>query len=154
MISDRIYVPFADFPQALVDATLTVTQPDFWTSPGYTLKGWQDPQTHPTLAQRLVYDLLLWDQPASNLRAIHERMLAAQVTARYGPQQVMEWYLNSADYGHYAYGAEAAAELYFGKSVTQLDLSEAAHAWQRSARLLRSTPWMQPRSRSPAAYKP
>jgi len=123
---DRIYVPFADFPQALVDATLTVTQPDLWTSPGYTVKGWQDPQTHPTLAQHLVYDLLLWDQPASNLRAIHERMLAAQVTARYGPQQVMEWYLNSANYGHYAYGAEAAAELYFGKSVNQLDLSQAA----------------------------
>ncbi len=53
-------------------------------------------------------------------------MLAAQVTASYGSRQVLEWYLNSADYGHYAYGAEAAAQLYFGKSVTQLDLSEAA----------------------------
>jgi membrane peptidoglycan carboxypeptidase len=124
--SPRIYIPYDQFPQALVDATLALAEPGFWTSPGYTLKGWQDPQAHPTLAQRLVYDLLLWDQPASTLRSIHERMLAAQVTARYGPRQVLEWYLNSADYGHYAYGAEAAAQLYFGKSVTQLDLSEAA----------------------------
>ncbi len=53
-------------------------------------------------------------------------MLAAQVTARYGNRQVLEWTLNSNDYGHYAYGAEAAAQLYLGKSVTQLDLSEAA----------------------------
>ncbi len=124
--SPRTYIYYGQFPQALVDATLTLTEPDFWTSPGYTLKGWQDPQAHPTLAQRLVYDLLLWDQPASFQRSLHERMLAAQAVVHYGPHQVLEWYLNSADYGHYAYGAEAAAQLYFGKSVTQLDISEAA----------------------------
>ena len=124
--SPRTYIAYDRFPQALVDATLALTQPDFWTSPGYLLKGWQDPRSHPTLAQRLVFDFLLWDQPASSLRAIHERILAAQVTAEYGSRQVLEWYLNSADYGHLAYGAEAAAQLYFGKSVTQLDLSEAA----------------------------
>ena len=122
----RTYIPYAEFPQSLVEATLALTQPDFWSSPGYTVKGWQDPQSHTTLTQSLVYDLLLWDQPASPLRAIHERMLAAQITARYGSKQVLEWILNSANYGHYAYGAEAAAQLYFGKSVTQLDISEAA----------------------------
>ena len=124
--SSRTYISYDQFPQALVDATLALTEPGFWTSPGYTLKGWQDPQAHPTLAQRLVYDLVLWDQPVSFLRGVHERMLAAQLTARYGPQRVLEWFLNSADYGHYAYGAEAAAQLYFGKSVTKLDLSESA----------------------------
>jgi len=124
--SPRTYISYDQFPQTLVDATLALTEPNFWVSPGYATSGWQDPQAHPSLAQRLVYDLLLWDQPASSLRGIHERMLAAQVTAQYGHQQVLEWYLNSADYGHYAYGAEAAANLYFGKSVTQLDLSEAA----------------------------
>ncbi len=113
-------------PQTLINATIALAEPDFWSSPGYVLSGWQDPETHPTLAQRLVSDLLLGDQPASPLRGIHERMLAAQITARYGRQQVLEWYLNSADYGHYAYGAEAAAQFYFGKSVTQIDLGEAA----------------------------
>ncbi len=122
----RTYIPYDQFPQSLVDATLALTQPGFWSSPGYMFQGWQDPLTHPTLAQRLVYNLLLWDQPPSSLRAIHERLLAAQVTARFGSRQVLEWYLNSADYGHYAYGAEAAAQLYFGKPVARLDLSEAA----------------------------
>jgi len=124
--SPRTFISYDQFPQALIDATLALTEPGFWTSPGYAIKGWQDPQVHLTLAQRLVNDLVLWDQPVSSLRAIHERMLAAQVSARYGRGQVLEWYLNSADYGHYAYGAEAAAQLYFGKSVTQLDTSEAA----------------------------
>jgi membrane peptidoglycan carboxypeptidase len=122
----RTYIPYASFPLALVDATLSLSDPGFWTSPGYVINGWQDASTHPTLAQNLVYNLLLWNVPASPVRGIHERMLAAQVTARYGRQQVLEWTLNSTDYGHYAYGAEAAAQLYFGKSVTQLNLSEAA----------------------------
>jgi membrane peptidoglycan carboxypeptidase len=124
--SNRTYIPYDRFPQSLVNATIAVIQPGFWSSPGYTLQGWQDPLIHPTLAQRLVYDLVLWDQPASTLRSVHERMLAGQLTARYGSQQVLEWYLNSADYGHYAYGVEAAAQLYFGKSATQLSLGESA----------------------------
>jgi membrane carboxypeptidase/penicillin-binding protein len=124
--SQRVYAAYDQLPQVLIKATIAVSQPDFWSSPGYKLAGWQAPQTHPTLAQRLVSGLLLGDQPASPLRAIHERMLAAQVTAEYGRSQVLEWVLNSADYGHYAYGVDAAAELYLGKSVTQIDLGEAA----------------------------
>lgn len=122
----RTYILYDQFPKALVDATVLLADPNYWREPGFLVAGWQDPQKHPTLAQKLVSDLLLWDEPPSVGRAIHERMLAAQATARYGRQQVLEWYLNSADYGRYAYGAETAARLYFGKSVTQLDLSEAA----------------------------
>jgi len=120
----RTYIPLSSFPQAFVDATLALSDPGFWTSPGYVIGGWQDTSNHPTLAQNLVSNLLLWDVPASPVRGIHERMLAAQVTAQYGRQQVLEWTLNSTDYGHFAYGAEAAAQLYFGKSVSELDLSE------------------------------
>jgi membrane peptidoglycan carboxypeptidase len=122
----RTYIPYSLLPQTLVNATLALTEPGFWNSPGYVIGGWQDSETHPTLAQRLVYNMLLWNIPASELRGIHERLLAAQLIARYGHQQVLEWTLNFTDYGHYAYGADSAAQLYFGKSVTQLNLSEAA----------------------------
>jgi len=122
----RSFASYAQLPQVLIDATLALAQPDFWTSPGFTAGGWQDPEKHTTIAQKLVSDLLLWDEPAGTARAIHERMLAAQVTSRYGRQNVLVWYLNSADYGHFAYGAESAARLYFGKDVTQLNVSEAA----------------------------
>ncbi len=113
-------------PQSLADATIALADPSFWDQPGYVLEGWKDPESHPTIAQKLVADLLLWDEPPSTRRAIRERILAAQITARYGRQQVLEWYLNSANYGRYAYGAEAAAHLYFGKSAAELDLSESA----------------------------
>ncbi len=122
----RVYALFSEIPQTLVDATVAVAQPNFWSSPGYVINGWQNATWHPTLAQQLITDLLLGDRAASPLRGIHERILAGQATARYGRLQVLEWYLNSANYGHYAYGAEAAAQLYLGKSVTQIDLGEAA----------------------------
>jgi len=131
----RVYALYNQLPQTLINATVVLMQPDFWSSPGYVISGWQDPETHPTLAQRLVTNLLLGDQVPSSLRGIHERMLAAQITSRYGRQQILEWYLNSANYGHYAYGAEAAAQFYLGKSVTQINLGEAA-SWLPSARRL------------------
>jgi membrane carboxypeptidase/penicillin-binding protein len=124
--ASRLFIPYEEFPQTLVDATLALLQPDFWDSPGYAISGWQDPASHPTLAQQLASDFLLADEISTSRRAVRERLLAAQVTALYGREQVVAWYLNSVDYGNYAYGAEAAARLYFGKSVTRLSLSEAA----------------------------
>jgi membrane peptidoglycan carboxypeptidase len=127
----RSYLPLdpqsaTHLPQSLADATIALLQPDFWNSPGYAIEGWRDPESHPTIAQKLASDLLLWEEAPSTRRAIRERILAAQITARFGRTQVLEWYLNSVDYGYYAYGAEAAARLYFGKSAADLDLSESA----------------------------
>lgn len=107
-------------PGILISATLANADPTFWSHPGFFLDG------RSTLAQRLVSDLLLWNEPASLRKAVRERLLAAQLTARFGRQQVLEWYLNSAHYGRLAYGADAAAHLYFGKSASDLSLSEAA----------------------------
>jgi membrane peptidoglycan carboxypeptidase len=82
-------------PEAVIQATLASLDPTFWNNPGYTLEGWRT-GTHPTLAQRLVVDLLLWDEPPSLLRNLRERLLAAQVVSRFGRARVLEWYLNSA----------------------------------------------------------
>ena len=58
--------------------------------------------SHPTIAQKLVSDLILYNEPPSLRRAIRERILAAQITAQFGRTQVMEWYLNSTHFGNYA----------------------------------------------------
>ncbi|MBN2387070.1 MAG: penicillin-binding protein [Anaerolineales bacterium] len=124
--SRRTYIPYDRLPQALIEATVAAAEPGFWTSAGYQVTGWQDPLSHPTIAQRMVADLLLWDESPSVRRALRERLLAGQLVAVYGREQVLAWYLNSADYGRDAYGIEAAARLYFGKSAADLDLGEAA----------------------------
>ncbi len=111
---------------ALPQDVVALTDPEFWKHSGYALNGWQDPSLHPTIAQKLVSDLLLYDEKPSLRRAFRERLLAAQVTARYGRAQVLEWYLNSADFGRYAFGVQSAAELYFGKRASDLSLAECA----------------------------
>ncbi len=127
----RRYIPLSaaapqHLPDFLVKATVEMLDPGFWTDGGFTLSSLTDPDSHPTIAQKLVSDLLLYDEQPSLRRALRERILAAQVTAEYGRSQVLEWYLNSADYGNDAYGADAAAELYFG--VTAVDLTPAQSA--------------------------
>ncbi len=129
--SPRRYIALGDnnpqyLPKSLSDAVIATTDPQFWRHSGYSLAGLTDPELHPTLAQRLVFELLLFNDPPSLQRALRERILAAQVTAQFGRTQVLEWYLNSANFGRYAFGAESAAQLYFGKSATQLTTAESA----------------------------
>ncbi|MEX1020726.1 MAG: penicillin-binding transpeptidase domain-containing protein, partial [Litorilinea sp.] len=49
-----------------------------------------------------------------------------EVTRRYPKEKVLEWYLNYNFYGNLAYGVEAASQVYFGKSSTELNVAEAA----------------------------
>lgn len=127
--SDRQYLSLDDtesqhLPSTLIEATIAIADPTFWTNPGYSVEGIQE-GIHPTIAQRLVFDLLLGDEPPGLRRSFRERLLAAQVISSYGREKVLEWYLNSANYGRLAYGADAAALAYFGKSATDLTLAEA-----------------------------
>ncbi len=66
----------------------------------------------------------------SYIRKVKEMVLSFELSRRYpgieGRQKVLEWYLNNIFYGHHAYGVEAAAQTYFGKSAAELDLAEAA----------------------------
>lgn len=109
----------------LVRTVTAALEPSFWESPGYDIRQWNAPQPC-TIAENLVDELLLDGEPPSGSRNLRMRLLAAQVTAQYGRTRVLEWYLNSAWFGHYAYGAEAAAQLYLGKSAGKLTLAEAA----------------------------
>ncbi len=126
----RRYIPInaqnpQHIPEDLVNSIIAVQDPQFWSHSGYALQGYNNPNTHATIAQKLVYDFILYNEKPSLRRAIRERILAAQITSQFGRGQIMEWYLNSAHFGNYAYGAEAAAQLYFGKSASQLTLAES-----------------------------
>ena len=124
--SPREYIPLDQLPDELIDATIAASDANFENHPGYVWAGLDNPDAHPTLAQKLAYELLLFDEPPSLQRALRERLLAAQITARFGRDQVLEWTLNSVNYGNYAFGIESAAQLYFNKSAKDLSLAESA----------------------------
>lgn len=58
-------------------------------------------------------------------RKINEIFLARDLTDLYSKDEILEMYLNLIYFGHLAYGPEAASQLYFGKSASALNMSEA-----------------------------
>jgi membrane carboxypeptidase/penicillin-binding protein len=112
-------------PSNLVSATIAISDPTFWSNPGFSIQGIRE-GAHTTIAQKVVLNLLLLDEPPSMLREIRERVLASQIIHEIGRVKVMEWYLNNSDYGSLAYGAQAAAQVYFGKTAPELNLAEAS----------------------------
>ncbi len=66
-----------------------------------------------------------------------EAVLALELERRYSKDRILEMYLNQIYFGHGAYGVEAAARTYFGKSVSELNVREAALHRRAAPRALR-----------------
>ena len=77
------------------------------------------------LAQQLVKNVLLTPE-RSIFRKIREFILAIQIERKYSKDEILQMYLNEVSYGGTAYGIQEASLFYFGKDVSQLNLSEAA----------------------------
>ncbi len=78
-----------------------------------------------TLTQQLAKNLFL-TQERTLSRKIQEAILALWLERKYSKDQILELYLNRVYFGSGAFGVEAAAQKYFGKSARQATLSEAA----------------------------
>ncbi|HWR64722.1 MAG TPA: transglycosylase domain-containing protein, partial [Bellilinea sp.] len=110
---------------ALAQAAVLVLEPDYWNDPALTWPNWSEERPL-TIAERLTRDLLLPGELTDPVYRLRLQLLANRVLERYGRPQVLEWYLNSASYGHLAFGADSAARLYLGKPASQLDWYDAA----------------------------
>jgi penicillin-binding protein 1A len=78
-----------------------------------------------TLTQQLAKNLFL-TQERTLSRKIQEVILALWLETKYSKNEIVELYVNRVYFGAGAYGVEAAAQRYFGKSARQVTLSEAA----------------------------
>ncbi len=78
-----------------------------------------------TLTQQLAKNLFL-TQERTITRKLQEFVLAFWLERKFSKQQILELYLNRVYFGAGAYGVEAAAQRYFGKSARQVTLAEAA----------------------------
>ena len=59
-------------------------------------------------------------------RKLKEMLMARRLEGRYAKRDLLEMYLNTVDFGLGAFGIEAAAQTYFGKTAAALDVGEAA----------------------------
>jgi penicillin-binding protein 1A len=78
-----------------------------------------------TITQQLAKNLFL-TQERTVSRKLQEVALAFWLEHRFNKSQILELYLNRVYFGSGAYGVEAAAQRYFGKSARQLTVAEAA----------------------------
>jgi penicillin-binding protein 1C len=133
---NRTIVPLSQIPVHVRLATLAAEDAEFYTNPGFSVKGMsrafvEDIQTGSlqggsTITQQLVKNVLLTPEK-SVTRKIKEIILSVEVESVYTKDQILEMYLNQISYGGTAYGVEEASEQYFGKHVEDLDLAEAAY---------------------------
>jgi penicillin-binding protein 1A len=78
-----------------------------------------------TLTQQLAKNLFL-TQERTLQRKLQEAELALWLERKYSKAEILELYLNRVYFGSGAYGVEAAAQRYFGKSAKNISLAEAA----------------------------
>ncbi|HEX9014879.1 MAG TPA: PBP1A family penicillin-binding protein [Chloroflexota bacterium] len=133
-------VHLADVSQHLIDATIATEDKDFYGNVGFDPMGFaraafqnatqgQLKEGASTITQQLVKNVLLdRDERASKsyTRKIREAVLALKLSEKYSKDQILEMYLNEIYYGHMSYGIEAAAQVYFGKHASDLNLAEAS----------------------------
>ena len=78
-----------------------------------------------TLTQQLAKNLFL-TQERTLQRKLQEVELALWLERKHSKSQILELYLNRVYFGSGAYGVEAAAQRYFGKSAKNVTIAEAA----------------------------
>jgi len=79
-----------------------------------------------TITMQLAGNLFLDRSDRSVRRKMQEILLALQIERRYTKPQIFTMYANQVYLAHGNYGFAAASQFYFGKSVTDLKLQEAA----------------------------
>ena len=133
---NRTYVELGDIPRNLRDATVAIEDSRFYSHSGVDPRGiaraiWRDiaggklAEGGSTITQQLVRNVCLSHQKTFE-RKVKESMLAIKVERSLTKSEILELYLNQIYFGAGAYGVEAASQAYFGKSVGELTLSEAA----------------------------
>ncbi len=129
-------VPLDDFPDHLIKAVLATEDRRFFEHYGIDLVGTIRAvaanarargvvQGGSTITQQLAKNLFLTNERSIE-RKIKEAFLALWLEARATKKEILKTYLDRAYMGGGAFGAEAAAEYYFGKSVRDVTLAEAA----------------------------
>jgi len=78
-----------------------------------------------TITQQLARNFFLTHEKTFT-RKIKEIFLALKIERKLSKDEILELYLNKILLGHRAYGVGAAADVYYGKSVNELNLAQCA----------------------------
>ena len=149
----RTVIQFEDIPAYMKQATLAIEDQNFYNHPAFDWRGIARAvlvnlrlregyvgQGGSTITQQLAKKAFLSDE-RTLVRKLKELLLAFRLEEQYTKDQILHLYLNQIPYGSNAYGIEAAAKTYFGKSARELTLNEAATLASLSQAPTYYSPW-------------
>jgi penicillin-binding protein 1A len=129
-------IPLEEIPPHLIQAVLATEDVRFFDHFGVDIlgtfraamrnaKNGGPPQGGSSITQQVAKNLFL--SPEQTLRRkVHEAFLSLWIEARLPKEDILKLYLDRSYLGGGAYGVEAASQFYFGKSVRDISLAEAA----------------------------
>jgi len=131
----RTLVPLKDIPDHVKQATIAIEDKNFYKHGGFSV--WAMIRTAitniiynqsaggSTLTQQFIKNAVLSNEKTVT-RKVKELILSYQLEKKFSKDEILQMYLNEIPYGSNAYGVEAASQKYFGKSVKDVTLAEAA----------------------------
>ena len=133
---DRTIVALNDIPKYLGDAVVAIEDRRFYTHNGVDVvsisrafganaSAGEVEQGGSTITQQLV-KILFTGRDRTLTRKIKEALFAYELESKNDKDAVLVTYLNTVYFGRGAYGVESAAQRYFGKPASALDLAESA----------------------------
>lgn len=132
----RSPVKLDEIPKTLIHAFLAAEDARFYEHPGVDLQGllraaWKllrtgdKRQGGSTITMQVARNFFLSPEK-TYIRKLKEILLALKIEQTLSKDEILELYLNKIYLGHHAYGVAAAAQIYCGKPLAQLDLAQAA----------------------------
>src|SRR5699024_8872636 len=137
--NDRIIVDESDISQQAFDAVTSIEDRRFMEHNGFdpiriagsflaNLKAGGIAQGGSTLTQQLVKltSFSTNEEDQTYKRKVQEIWLAIQLEQDYSKQEIFEFYINKAYMANGVYGMGTAAEVYYGKSLSELTIAQNA----------------------------
>ncbi|HPK41154.1 MAG TPA: transglycosylase domain-containing protein, partial [Candidatus Cloacimonadota bacterium] len=135
-MENRRLTSFDKLPSHLVNALITVEDANFYKHWGVDvfamfravivdLASWNFAQGGSTITQQLARNMFL-NLDKKMTRKIKEAMLAVLIERYFTKEEILEIYFNKIYFGDGVYGVETAAHRYFGKTVQDISIAEAA----------------------------
>ena len=132
----RTPISINKIPQQLINAFLAAEDDRYYSHPGVDYKSlvragiqlWltgKKKQGASTITMQVIRNFLLTREKTYN-RKVKEIILSLQMERAFTKSEILELYFNVIYMGHSAYGVVAAAEIYYGKELSELTLAEQA----------------------------
>ena len=132
----RIPLSYNDTPSQLVNAILAAEDDQFFQHPGISIKALVRAAVDlirtgsiksggSTITMQVAKNFFL-SKERTFKRKFNEILLALEIESDLNKEEILALYLNKIFLGHRAYGFGAAAQVYYGKDVSQLSLAQHA----------------------------